>query len=149
MSAPDLPPSGSSGVVPLRAGPGPALPDAGSWLPGVPAATGLPRGPASVSPQRVSMVRASATSFGIVGKTVITVVVLAVGALVAFGNLFGVPVYLVFLVWVLRDLWTRERRAVVPRRPAAQARTAARPVFDATPPGAPPAYDGTVSPPRP
>jgi hypothetical protein len=101
------------------------------------------------SPHRASVVRASATSFGIVGKTVITVVVLAVGALVAFGNLFGVPVYLVFLVWVLRDLWTRERPAVAPRRPAAQARTAARPVHDEISWRTPSAYDGTVTPPAP
>jgi uncharacterized membrane protein len=61
-------------------------------------------------------------SFGIVGKTVITLVLLAIGGLIAFGNLFGVPVYVMFLVWALRDLWTRERRAAAPRRPTAQAR---------------------------
>ena len=148
MSAPDLPPSGSSGAVPVRAGSGAVVP-VGTWAPGATAGPGRARGAAPATPGRASVVRASATSFGIVGKTVITVVVLAVGALVAFGNLFGVPVYLVFLVWVLRDLWTRERRAVAPRRPAAQARTAARPVHDDSHWATPSAYDRTVTPPAP
>jgi hypothetical protein len=93
------------------------------------------------------VVRSSTTSFGIVGKTVITVVALAVGALVAYGNLFGIPIYLVFLVWVLRDLWTRERRSVTPQRPAAQARAVARPAHDEVPGRTPSAYDRTFTPP--
>ncbi len=128
--------------MPLRAG---SVPTA----PGSVVGHGLPPRAASTPPLRSSVLRSSATSFGIVGKTVITVVVLAVGALVAFGNLFGVPVYLVFLVWVLRDLWTRERRAVLPRRPAAQARTVARPVHGEVPGQAPSAYDRRFSPPAP
>ena len=69
-------------------------------------------------------------SFGIVGKTVITLVLLAVGGLIAFGNLFGVPVYAVFLVWALRDLWSRERRAAPPRRPSTQVRPVATSPYD-------------------
>lgn len=128
--------------MPLRAGSVPTVPAA---------VAGHGRSPrqASAPYRKSSMVRSSATSFGIVGKTVITVVVLAVGALVAFGNLLGVPVYLVFLAWVLRDLWTRERRAVVPSRPAAQARTVAGPVQGWVRGQAPSAYDGTVRPPAP
>jgi hypothetical protein len=72
-----------------------------------------------------------------------------VGALVAFGNPFGVPVYLVFVAWMLRDLWTRERRAVPPRRPPAQPRTVVRPVHDEAPRWTPPAVDRTITPPAP
>ncbi len=69
-------------------------------------------------------------SFGIVGKTVITLVLLAVGGLIAFGNLFGVPVYAVFLFWALRDLWSRERRAAPPRGASTQVRTVATTPYD-------------------
>jgi uncharacterized membrane protein len=79
-------------------------------------------------------------SFGIVGKTVITVLLLAVGGLVAFGNLFGIPVYLVFLVWVLRDLWTRERRTAAPRRPSTQVRSVATSTYGDVPRSAPPGH---------
>ena len=131
--------------MPLRIGSGPAAPAAGPWSPGAPA--GGPQRPEPVPPGRASVVRPSATRFGIVGRTVITVVVLAVGALVALGNVFGIPVYVVFLVWVLRDLWTRERRSVTPPRRAAQARTVARAVPDEVPGRTAPAYDRTVIPP--
>lgn len=80
-------------------------------------------------------------SFGIMGKTVITLLVLAVGVLIGFGNIFGVPVYLVFAAWALRDLWTRERRAVAPRRAAPQVRTVASvTTYDDVPRSAPPGF---------
>jgi hypothetical protein len=73
-------------------------------------------GGTSSAPRRGSLLRGSTTSFGLVGKVVITTVLLAVGALVAIGNLFGIPVFLVFFVWVMRDLWVPEKRAVPVRR---------------------------------
>ena len=40
----------------------------------------------------------------------ITFVLLVILVLIAVGNLLGVPVYLAFLAWALRDLWVRPRR---------------------------------------
>jgi len=146
MSAPGEAPSGSSGVTPAWVGPvqpgvaqaGPAPTGPAVWSPAVAPGAGLPRRAPVAPPRKASAVRSSTMSFGIVGKTVITVVLLAVGGLVAFGNLFGVPVYLVFLVWVLRDLWTRERRAAAPRRPSTQVRTVAPATYGDVPRSAPP-----------
>jgi hypothetical protein len=117
--------------------PSPGAPGAGHRRTGV---SGSARWDAHGSP-----FRKSSTSFGIVGRTVITVLLLAVLVMIAFGNLFGVPVYLIFLVWALRDVWTPSRRpAPVPsRRPAPTSRSVAqdgawaRAVYDDVPRSAP------------
>lgn len=115
---PDQPPAGSSGLVPLR----PGL----AGLASAPASTGfVPGRPVTAGSatrvrwdDRGARRRASATTFGLTGRIVITVVVVLVVAVLSYGNVFGIPLFLAAAGWLLRDLWAKARVAP-PRAPVA------------------------------
>jgi hypothetical protein len=88
-------------------------------------------------------------TFGLTGRIVITVVLLLVLVGIAIGDAFGVPVYLIVLVWALRDVWAPARRPApapprrrAPGRGAPDDRPAARSVYDEIPRTASPAATG-------
>ena len=109
-------------MVPLRAADRTAI-----TPPASPMTTAVPR--IAARPQwddRRARRRASATTFGLTGRVLITGG-LAVGlVVVAVGNLFGVPFYLAFMAWALRDTWAKGGRPapLPPREPRPAARVA-------------------------
>jgi ABC-type nitrate/sulfonate/bicarbonate transport system permease component len=81
-----------------------------------------------------------ATSFGLTGRIVITVVTVLVGIWLAVTNVLGLGVFLLVAAWVLRDLWRPTHRPT-PLPPSASAPASSqRFAQDAsTPFGGPPA----------
>jgi hypothetical protein len=124
-------PDGSSGLVPARAGAPAAAPT--GFVPG--AAVTTAAATRLRWDEKRSRTRASATTFGLTGRIVITVVVVAIVAVLSYGNPFGIPIFLAASAWLLRDLWARARRAA-PRPPSPVVRPTP---FTAAPPAGPPA----------
>lgn len=116
-AAPLEAPAGSSGLVPVRPGAAPAVPVAPvGYVPGAPVPTSAP---ARLRwDEKGARRRASATTFGLTGRIVITVVVVLLVAVLSYGNVFGIPLFLAAAAWLLRDLWSKAR-VVPPRAPAA------------------------------
>jgi hypothetical protein len=148
-------PSGSSGLVPVRPGTasatlpaGPAAPNAavGGFVPGAAVTTSAAVRMRWDQPR--ARTRASATTFGLTGRVVITVVVVVVVAVLSYGNPFGIPLFLAASVWLLRDLWARASRAVpAPARGAAPGGPAPGRSLFATPEPPPPAAPSSFPPP--
>lgn len=115
-------PDGSSGLVPARPGV-PASATTG-FVPGAPVAAAAPT--RLRWDEKRSRTRSSATTFGLTGRIVITVVVLLLVAGLSYGNPFGIPIFLIAAAWLLRDLWARARH-VPPKPPAPATRPAAHP----------------------
>jgi hypothetical protein len=168
LGAPDVPasldlPHGSSNVVPIRAGSAAPPPRSGAEYPaGTPRYLSAPPAPTTTGlrwDNPGARYRKSAMSFGIVGRVVTTVILVLVLLWVCVANVFVVPLYLIVIVWALRDTWvTVPVRAPVPMvaprgatrgtASAAPGVPIARPVYDPIPRRAPddPAVGGPVPP---
>ena len=115
-------PDGSSGLVPARLGvPAPAPT---GFVPGAPVTASAPA--RMRWDEKRSRTRSSATTFGLTGRIVITVVVVLLVAVLSYGNPFGIPVFLIATAWLLRYLWARARH-VPPKPPVPTTRPAAHP----------------------
>ncbi len=78
--------------------------------------------------------RASATTFGLTGRIVITVVVVLLVVVLSYGNIFGIPLFLGAAAWLLRDLWAKGRQAP-PRAPVPSSGGPRPAAFPPVPPG--------------
>ncbi len=127
-------PPGSSGAVPLRLG-APLPPDANQRLGLVPVARPDTAGPA----MRVSWDnagarrRATSMTFGITGRLVLTVLIIAFVLWLAETTLMvGAVLALPMVVWALRDVWAAAPRIIPtpPQAPEPLPRSSARSSFD-------------------
>ncbi len=126
-------PAGSSGLVPLRAvaaPPSPAEPT--GFVPG--ASTSAPAATRLRWDEKGARRRASATTFGLTGRIVITVVVVLLVVVLSYGNVFGIPLFLGAAAWLLRDLWAKGRQAP-PRAPSSPSPRPRPAVLPPVPPG--------------
>lgn len=126
-------PAGSSGLVPLRAvaSPSSAAQPTG-FVPG--ASTTTPAATRLRWDEKGARRRASATTFGLTGRIVITVVVVLLVVVLSYGNIFGIPLFLGAAAWLLRDLWAKGRQAP-PRAPVPSSGGPRPAAFPPVPPG--------------